>query len=176
MLYSLVQPKELLSNAVRAQIYRTVESNPGITVGGIAAIVQVKHQTVSYHLELLKETRYVIGLERGNKRLHFLIGAGYSAEDRELLSIGKNELAMQVIDVIEASPGINKKGVANALGITRTGGAWHVTKLVRAAVVEEVRRQGHCHLYVVPAKVDRLRALLRDAPAEAQPEPATVAP
>lgn len=161
--YSLLQPKDLLSNPVRARIYRVVEGHPGITVGGIAALVGVTHQTVSYHLDLLKKTRYVVDVERGNKRLHFRMGAGYNSDDREVLALAQSGVAMKALDMVLSSPGLLKKEVGGALGITRTGGAWHVQKLVRAGLVREVKREGLCRLYVVQERLARLRALLLEA-------------
>ena len=77
------------------------------------------------------------------------------------LHYGKMPL-LKVLHVIASNPGIIKKDVGSALGLTRTGGLWHISKLVRQGAVEEVRIHGHCALRVLEPKYAMLRQILAD--------------
>src|SRR5205823_10053690 len=96
-------------------------------------------------------------VKRGNRRAHFINGAGFDDEHRQLAALAHDETSMKVLEVIAQNPGIIKKDVGTALGMTRTGGIWHINKLLRLSVVEETRSHGHCALSVVPDKYGRLR-------------------
>lgn len=160
LLYSLYHPKELLKNGVRAKIYATIEANPGITVARLAETAGVKHQTVSYHLKFLRKAGYIRDMECGNRRLHFIAGAGLSDADRTLLTISNDVTTMKILQLIEENPGIIKRDLAPRIGLTRTAGTWHVNKLVHLGLVTETREHGHCYLKCVTERQLRLRELL----------------
>jgi predicted transcriptional regulator len=133
--------------------------NPGITIIRIADIVGVRHQTVCYHLKKMKRHGHVVAHAKGNRLLHFLNGAVATEEERDLIPVAHDAVAMEILARIAESPGIMKKDVATSTGLTRTGGAWHVNKLTRKGIVREQRVGGHCRLYPVPERVEMVRLL-----------------
>ena len=78
---------------------------------------------------------------------------------------------MQILDNISKNPGIMKKDVAVSVGLSRTGGAWHVNKLAKKGIVREERVRGHCYLYPVPERVERVQALSRIHPPKMEDVP-----
>jgi predicted transcriptional regulator len=143
---------------------------------GISQIVGVRHQTVCYHLQKLKRRGHVIAHAKGNRLLHFLNGAVATEEERNLIPVAHDPLTMEILDQIARNPGIMKKDVAVSVGLTRTGGAWHVNKLARNGIVREERVGGHCFLYPVPERVEQVLSLAkRKEEAEARPALPTAA-
>jgi predicted transcriptional regulator len=167
-LYSLFQGKEVLKSDIRRRIYTAIEQNPGITIVDLASIVGVKHQTVCYHLALLRKAGYVTAHQKGNKVQHFVNGAGFNDNHRELLAVGRDSATMRVLMTIVEKPMMIKKDVATAVGLTRTGGAWHVNKLVKLGLVIERKEHGMCLLAAVPERVALLMELTNGAKTEGE--------
>lgn len=152
---------------IRDSIYQVIKDNPGITIIRIAELVGVRHQTVCYHLKKMKRSGHVVAHAKGNRLLHFLNGAVANEEDRDLIPVAHDPVAMEILARIAANPGIMKKDVAITTGLTRTGGAWHVNKLTRKGIVREHRIGGHCRLYPVPERVEKVLELSRRQSSEA---------
>jgi predicted transcriptional regulator len=165
-LYSLFQPKEVLNSETRRRIYDTIEANPGITIVEVAEKLSVKHQTICYHLQLLKRAGFIVAEPKGNRVLHFINGAGLNEAERRLLAIHPKSVTMGVLLEVVKSPSIRKRDVATAVGLTRTGGAWHVNKLVTLGLVREAREHGHCRLYPIAENVSALLGIKRPTPDE----------
>lgn len=160
-LYSLYRRELIARNPMRARIYQTIAQSPGVTIVQIAETVGLKHQSVAYHLQFLTRTGYVITVKRGNRRAHFAAGAGYDDEFRELTAVTNDPVSMQILSIVTEYPGIIKKDVAATLGLTRTGGVWHVNKLIRLGVLREKKGHGRCELFVVHEKLQRIGEIQR---------------
>jgi predicted transcriptional regulator len=154
---------------VRDRVYHAIADNPGITIIGISRLVGVRHQTVCYHLKKLKRSGHVVAHPKGNRLLHFVNGAVASEATRDLILVANDPVTIAILDRIIARPGLLRKEVAGTSGLTRTGAAWHVNKLVRHGIVREQRVGGQCHLYVVESQEQALRALTQQSREPAPP-------
>lgn len=169
------------TNPVRDRIYRAIVENPGITIIAIARSVGVRHQTVCYHLKKLRRRGHVVSHAKGNRLLHFVNGAVASEGERDLILVAHDPVTMSILARITEQPGLLRKEVAGTSGLTRTGAAWHVNKLVKHGIVRERRTGGHCHLYVVDERASQVRLLVRSSAQvrsdiEAGPAPPTDGP
>lgn len=166
----------VVRSQIRDSIYQVIMENPGITIIRIADLVGVRHQTVCYHLKKMKRHGHVVAHAKGNRLLHFLNGSVASEEERDLIPVAHDRLAMEILVRIAMNPGIMKKDVAVSTGLTRTGGAWHVNKLTKKGIVREHRVGGHCRLYPVPDRVEIVLSLSRRRSSEAVSRFAGAAP
>lgn len=126
-----ISRKNALEHDTRRAAYLCIRDNPGINHSTLSHMLGVNAGTLRYHLETLCETGQIV-TERDHGQLRYHAN-GRAAREGEGYPI--NGTRREILDLITQNPGIARKDVASALGISGASVAWHTGLLIRDGAV-----------------------------------------
>lgn len=139
-LYSRLRRHELLDNGVRERIYRSVETNPGLSIIQVCRTGTVGWGTAVYHLQRLERDKLIVSRRDGQYRRFFLNG---QAPDPAAASPGArtlaHPLAQRIAAFLVANPQAAQKDVCAALGISAPLASKWLGRMLEAGLVTSQR-------------------------------------
>src|SRR5438552_14726086 len=137
-LYSHISDDEILDDANRANIYRLIQTEPGISTKDVAERLGLAWGTVTHHLGKLEKRRFVVSKKYGKYRRYFANGQGGS-ESKDQVAVLRLDRTGDVAALIRSTPGMTQKAVSQALGVSSSTILWHVKRLENVQLVRKVR-------------------------------------
>lgn len=139
-LYSRLRRSELLDNAVRERIHRTVQAHPGVSIIQVCRATKVGWGTAVYHLQRLERDRMIVSRRDGQYRRFFLNGHAPEAGSVDLAGRAlAHPLAARVAGFVQANPGAAQKDVCVALGISPPLASKWLGRLLEAGLLTSQR-------------------------------------
>ncbi|SDK19430.1 winged helix-turn-helix transcriptional regulator [Methanoculleus thermophilus] len=126
-----ISRKNALEHDTRRAAYLCIRENPGINHASLSHRLGINIGTLRYHLATLCETGQIV-TERDHGQLRYHAN-GRAAREGEGYPI--NGTRREILDLITQNPGIARKDVASALGISGASVAWHTGLLIRDGAV-----------------------------------------
>ena len=140
----------------RRRIYEHVVANPGTHLRAIKDELDMPMGQLEYHLHYLEQRGLLESKEdRYYKRFY---PREMSATDRRILAAIRQERPRQIVLVVLENPGIDHKGVQDALGVSASSLSFYMKDLVGKEIIGRTR-EGQRSLYHV-LDVDRVVKLL----------------
>ena len=135
---ALSRPKEdLRKNALehdtRRAAYLCIRENPGINHATLSRKMGVNVGTLRYHIEILCETGQIVS-ENDHGFLRNYTNSRAAREGKRG-AYPLNETRKRILDLLGRNPGMMRKEVASALGITGASVTWHMGLLIQSGAV-----------------------------------------
>ncbi|HID73673.1 MAG TPA: winged helix-turn-helix transcriptional regulator, partial [Thermoplasmata archaeon] len=122
--YTRLRRRDIVGHRARHEILRTLERNPGLSLGSLIENVGDSRSTVMYHLRVLEKEGLVRSTREGRARRYF----PESMPVRPTI-----DLEEAIIETIARNPGVDITHVANELGTSKQLVSYHVQKLSRSS-------------------------------------------
>ncbi|MCA1814631.1 MAG: hypothetical protein LC624_11925 [Halobacteriales archaeon] len=165
-LYSRLKRSQLLDNAVRERIYRSVEREPGLSIIQVCRAGKVGWGTAVYHLQRMERDQMIVSRRDGQYRRFFLNGhapTGQAPAARVLQA----EVARRIAGFVAQHPGCAQRDVCAALGISPPLASKWLGRLGEAGLVTSEREWKLVHYAPTPALLAELAPPLAAGPAGA---------
>lgn len=177
-LYHRLQRDRLLDHATRARLYASVRAKPGLHIEDLTREAGCSRTTAVYHLRMLARSGLLQAM-KGPKSVHYYPSTRPpDPDERAQRALLASPCARAVAGAVLASPGIDRRGLAGATGLSASTLSWHVGRLRRLRLIEERPLPGRRAVAMDPGPV--LRSLLEPwrnpGPAPAPSAPAPAAP
>jgi len=130
-----ISRKNVLEHDTRRAVYLCIRENRGINHASLSRRLGVNAGTLRYHLAILCETEQIVA-ERDHGFLRYYAN-GRAAREGEGYPI--NGTRKQILDLLARNPGIARKEVASALGISGASVTWHTGLLIRDGAIRSER-------------------------------------
>ncbi|WP_301676448.1 winged helix-turn-helix transcriptional regulator [Methanoculleus methanifontis] len=130
-----ISRKNVLEHDTRRAAYLCIRENPGINHSTLSCTLGVNVGTLRYHLATLCETGQIVS-EHDHGFLRYYAN-GRPASEGEGYPI--NGTRKQILDLLARNPGIARKEVASALGISGASVTWHTGLLIRDGAIRSER-------------------------------------
>ncbi|HOI59313.1 MULTISPECIES: winged helix-turn-helix transcriptional regulator [unclassified Methanoculleus] len=126
-----ISRKNVLEHDTRRAAYLCIRENPGINYAFLSCRLGVNAGTLRYHLAILRETGKILAEhDHGQVRYYANGKRGHEGESYSLSGTRR-----EILDLITRNPGIARKDVASALGISGASVTWHMSLLIRDGAV-----------------------------------------
>lgn len=159
--YSRYDDSDPLEHEVRASIYETVESAPGVHLSGVSDAADVPLSTVRHHLRVLERENLLVTAKLRGKRRFYPIGS----EDVELAAALEDEATAAVLGALADHEPASVSTLAAELDRDASTVSHHLSRLAEDGLVER-ERDGRQVLNRLPPAVRRTFDAER-APADA---------
>lgn len=127
--------KNVLEHDTRRAAYLCIRENPGINHASLSRRLGVNIGTLRYHLATLCETGQIVAEhDHGQVRYYANGKRGHEGEGYPI-----NGTRKQILDLLARNPGIARKEVASALGISGASVTWHTGLLIRDGAIRSER-------------------------------------
>ena len=126
-----ISRKNVLEHDTRRATYLCIRENRGINHASLSRRLGVNAGTLRYHLATLCESGQIVA-ERDHGFLRYYAN-GRAAREGEGYPI--NGTRREILDLLARNPGIARKEVASALGISGASVTWHMSLLIRDGAV-----------------------------------------
>jgi DNA-binding MarR family transcriptional regulator len=127
-LYSKLSPDAVLSNTSRAQLYNMVCSQPGITFGTLARMLNIAPGTAEYHLRILEREGYL----RSRKCGKFLRYYPW-----QMSTSPYTPLQQKILNSLAIEPDQSQTGLAEKVGVSKQVVNYNIKQLREFGVLEE---------------------------------------
>ncbi len=166
-----VDPKEALENPQRAMLYGYIRGNPGVNLKTLSDDFQMKTSTVLWHIRKLEGAELVRSTKANGFRVFYPVEGGIEAKRLgSAVAALTNGNASQILDYITVHPGVQQKGLVNALGINAGTVRWHLRKLKDTGLMAELSQGRSSTYYPTELGIKALRQTL-GLSTEAKPVP-----
>ena len=126
-----ISRKNALEHDTRRAAYLCIRENPGINHASLSRRLGINVGTLRYHLATLCEMGKIRSEHTHGLLRYYANGKrGHEGESYSLSGTRR-----EILDLITRNPGIARKDVASALGISGASVTWHMSKLIRDGVV-----------------------------------------
>ena len=129
--YRRISRKNALEHYTRRAAYLCIRENPGINHASLSHRLGINIGTLRYHLATLCETGQIV-TERDHGQLRYHANGRAAGEGEGYLLNGTRR---RILDLLAQDPGMTRKEVASALGISGASVAWHTGLLIRDGAV-----------------------------------------
>ncbi len=129
----------LRGHPVRSGVCRAIRENPGVALVELSHLTGMNRGTLKYHLRALGMEGEIVVITR-NGRLHFFPNNGmYSGREKVVCYYLRNPASRQILMLLDRSPGMCRKEIADLIGVSGPTVSWHTRRLHADGVIEEVR-------------------------------------
>ncbi|MHA2090126.1 MAG: winged helix-turn-helix transcriptional regulator [Candidatus Kariarchaeaceae archaeon] len=134
----------LLMHPVRRSIYQIVSESPGSYFFEIASALELPHGTVSWHLKKL-ETSGLIDTMRFAGRRVFFSKALRNEEVEKAFVVLRSDATQQVFSYVLNNDNCYQAQIADALGHHHDTVRHHISRLIKARLLEAIRKGRTVH-------------------------------
>lgn len=128
-----ISRKNALEHDTRRAAYLCIRENPGINHATLSRRLGVNVGTLRYHIEILCETGQIVS-ENDHGLLRYYTNSRATREGKRG-AYPLNETRKRMLDLLGRNPGMMRKEVASALGITGASVTWHMGLLIQSGAV-----------------------------------------
>ena len=139
--YTKMRREQLLEHKLRNRIFEYINKHPGTHYRGVMNDLDLHMGTLTHHLNMLEQQRFIKSYQDGMYRRFYPIDA------RIETGLILTEVQKRILHTIQDTPGISQTGVARELGITRKIVHYHIKSLTDAGFVhtETTGRESSCY-------------------------------
>ncbi|MBW3581968.1 MAG: ArsR family transcriptional regulator [Euryarchaeota archaeon] len=138
-MFTRISKEDILEHPLRNEIHDAIKTNPGIHVSALSRLVDAGWGTTVHHLKKLQDKELIAVRNVNNQKCYFLNGGGIGRDRWVQMSELKNETAGRIAQFILAHPFQTLTGISETLRLSPSLVSHHVSKLVKAGVLEKVR-------------------------------------
>lgn len=140
-LHKLLRAETLCSNGMRRKILRRALAEPGITLADLARRLGARRQTITYHLNVLRDYD-VIALVRDGKTVRVVPADKIDAFHRPMNMMLERAWARPLLDALVELPEASERQVSRRLGVSRSTIRWYFSKLSEAGIAVPTKSNG----------------------------------
>lgn len=138
--------QELAELETQKQIYMLISKEPGLHIGKIAELLDIKVPLAIYHIRYLeKHDLITIVKERGYTRC-YLIGM-VGIKEKKILSLIRQETPLKIVLYLLKKPHSKHKELLEHFDIAKSTLSYHLKKLMKRGIVDVQLadgEQGYC--------------------------------
>ena len=134
-LYTREKDAKVLDQFTRGQIFGYVRVHPGDSFTDLKRNLQLENGVLAYHLNVLEKENLVRSRTKGTRRLYYPLEA-VPIEDG-----GLHELQDRMLEMLQGTPGITVRELADKLGVSRQLAVYHLRALTSRGLAK-VDRHG----------------------------------
>lgn len=155
-----VTAENVLDHDGRAQIYETIQEDPGIHLRELARDQDMNITAAAWHLKKLED----VGLVRSRKTEGYKVFYD-SSGGRATQNLGvarnalKNDNARTILATIVDDPGNHQRGIAEEIDLNHATVRWHLEKLVDADLIVKVPTGYRTRYYISAQGLHAMQAL-----------------
>lgn len=138
----------VLNNAVRMAIYRSIRERPGISPGELAGETGTSRGALAYHIALLRATGKIVLVKTHGTNGCFENSGTFSRSELTMVSCFRSEAAQKILRTLAATPGLSRAELGQILGVSGPTVTWHMKRLASDGAVR-VSREGKFSRYVL---------------------------
>lgn len=158
--------KSVLDNERRKMVFEYISENPGRSIEEIASGLNLKRDTLRYHVKRLNQGNYIVIENTDNTKRIFPNHMTYTDLERRVISICHNPTQLKIISLISNYPGIRNSELKDELGISKSAVSWHINRLENAGILS-CRKSGRAkHYYIKSGLEDVILNNLPEDPGE----------
>ena len=148
--YISIANNNVLSNGTRLRIYDHIKKNPGVNFSVISKETGVNRGTLSYHLKILGLNNKIKVYKNRGYTKYFENHMKFNDDDRRILQYLTKNTSRKIIENLIEYPGVSRKDLSNAIGISGPAVTQHM-KYLQADGVIEMKKEGQFNKYYVSA-------------------------
>ncbi|WP_052418695.1 winged helix-turn-helix transcriptional regulator [Methanolacinia paynteri] len=145
----------ILDNKKRKEILEYVCENPGRCFEEIASAMDIKRDSLRYHIKRLSQGDYIVIENTDNSRRVFPNHGTFSGLERKIISMSHNPTQLKILALITKYPGIRNVDLKDELGISKSAVSWHVGKIESAGLLS-CRKSGTARHYYIRSGLERI--------------------
>jgi predicted transcriptional regulator len=131
--------EEVLDNKTRHALLGIIITNPGIHYQAIQREFGLKNGVAAYHLDVLEREDYIRSVRDGRLKRFYSTDTKVPKDLRST----PDEVRQEILQVVEAQPGISQKRLVNELGIDGETVRYHLRVLVENGELRDAREGRH---------------------------------
>ncbi|MCK5561421.1 MAG: winged helix-turn-helix transcriptional regulator, partial [Thermoplasmata archaeon] len=141
IMYSNINRRNLLKNAIRKVIFEFIKENPGKHYRAILNDLDLPMGVLSYHLDRLEKGQYIKSIQDGGFRRYYIKGS--DTENQFYIS----NIQELILTVIKENLGISQSRIAELMGVSKKVINYHVNILDKGGLitVEKHGRESACY-------------------------------
>ena len=147
--------ESILENKKRKKVMEFITENPGKSVDEIASEMNIKRDSLRYHIKRLSRGDFIVIENTDNSRRVFPNHGTFSGLERKIISMSHNPTQLKILALITKYPGIRNADLKDELGISKSAVSWHVGK-IRSAGLLSCRKSGTAKHYYVRSGLERI--------------------
>ena len=129
-LYSKLSPDAVLANSSRAQLYNMVCSQPGVTFGTLARVLNIAPGTAEYHLRILEREGYLRARKCGKFVRYY---------PWEMKTSPYTPIQQKIMNSLAIEPNLSQTDLAEKVGVSKQVVNYNLKQLRELGVLEEQR-------------------------------------
>jgi len=138
---ALIDRERALALETRRKLFEEIRRFPGIHFRELRRRTGLAIGSLQYHLDVLCKTRLVRAEKRGKFIRYFPLIGEPSKEEREALSLLREENVRKIVLYIADKKRATNRQLARFLGLSPSTVSFHISKLVSAGLVSKQRRR-----------------------------------
>jgi len=138
--------ERVLDVDTRKEIFKLVQSNPGLHMREISRRLEMQLSLVEYHLNYLEDNELVYIIKEGKYNRYYVdedmmsSGSKLSSDEKRILHLLREDVPLKIImDLLECGR-LTHKELKEAVGVSGSTLTYHLKKLVKARMIIKVRR------------------------------------
>ena len=149
--YRAITDNNVFTNGTRLKIYDYIIKNPGVSFSVISKETGVNRGTLSYHLKILGLNNKIKVYKNRGYTKYFENHMKFNDDERRILQYLKKDTSKKIIEYLIAYPGVSRKDLSNAIGISGPAVTQHMEYLQADGVIE-MEKEGQFNKYCVSAR------------------------
>jgi predicted transcriptional regulator len=150
--YRAITDNNILKNSTRLKILDYIKKNPGVSFGVLSEEIDVNRGTLSYHLRILKlYNKIKIHDEDKRYKKYFENHMKFNDDEMKILKYLKQDTPRRIIENLIEHPGISRKDISKAIGISAPAITQHMEYLRTDGVIK-TEKEGQFNKYYVSTK------------------------
>jgi len=150
-------------NQNRQKIYECIAANPGVRFNVLERLTGMKEGTLKYHMLILLMKRKIIAYGSRKSVRYFENNGRYSELEKKVYLHLQNPTTRRIFEILDTSPDVSRKDIAEIVGITGPSITWHTKQLSGDGIIT-TRRNGRAVRYTLcPAGVNIFKRYFRQA-------------
>lgn len=138
-LYTRLSRDSILAHETRDALFAALREKPGSAIADLAEAASIPRNTATHHLHMLERQGLVSSTRKGRVRLYFPVGSAAERRSAEAIAILRHDTTAHVARRIGLEPGVDQAALCAAVGVAPSLAHWHVSRLVQAGLVTQVR-------------------------------------
>lgn len=139
LLFTRIEPSDVLVNANRSRVHAALAEAPGSRVADLARATGLSRIVVQHHLRMLASCRLVLAAERERGAAYYVAGALATRQDAHVLSLLRDPSRLRIVRALETSAeGLTQRELVERTGMSQRLVSHHASRLQAAGAVTRV--------------------------------------
>lgn len=148
--------KPVLDSPERAEVFKHIRDNPGITKVEMAGRLGMNYGTLRYHIDVLEKARLITVVKIGKYLRMFQSHGKYDDREKRLISIMKTGNNCKIVQIVLENPGIGTTAVSEKIDISKSATSVYLNQLVEEGILVNKKSSGANRYYLNSELVDQV--------------------